>query len=318
MDILGFGNPMMDVTTTINDDFIRTHGLQKGGMEWVTLDRSNTLLGHMIDPQHNIGGSCVNTMVAFASLGGHASFMGGLTQDDMGQRFSEDIKSQGVRLLSPPQMREEGTARCLIFVTPDTERTLQTYGGACQSFSIPEMNTAHVESAPIVYIEGYVWDSPATREVAKKMAELAQSKGATVAFTLSDAGMVKRHLRDFQNFIGGYVDILFANEAEAETLAAGSTALQHLCPLIAITRNDQGSLILANNETITIAPVPVSNPLDSTGAGDFYAAGFLFGHSQGADLKTCGRYGSLCASEVISHLGTAPKRPLHKLVGSLA
>jgi len=315
MDILGFGNPMMDVTTTVDDHFIQTHGLKKSAMEWVTLDRSNTLLTHMKDPQHNIGGSCVNTMVAFASLGGHAAFVGGLAQDDMGQRFVDDFNAQGVNLLSPPQKREEGTARCLIFVTPDTERTLQTYGGACQNFNLSELDKAKVEAARIVYIEGYVWDSPTTREVAIKLAEIAQSNGATVAFTLSDTGMVERHLRDFQNFIGGYVDILFANEAEAETLAAGSKALQHFCPLIAITRNDRGSLILSNNETLAIDPVPVARPLDSTGAGDFYAAGFLFGHSRGHDLITCGRYGSVCASEVISHLGTSPKRPLLQILG---
>ncbi len=265
------------------------------------------------------GGSAANTCAGIASLGGRAGFMGKLGKDQFADVFAHDIRSIGVSFNPGFGSNINPTGRCLILVTPDGERTMNTHLGAAAEFDKNDLDREAIEKVQILYLEGYLFDPPAARAAIFAAADHARGNGTKVAFTLSDPFCVDRHREDFLAFIRDRVDIVFANEKELLSLYPGArfeeacTQIAAACSLAAITRSEKGSVILEGGRNIEIPAMPVAEVVDATGAGDLYASGFLFGLANGRPLETCGLLGSLAASEVIAHVGPRPLRPLREL-----
>jgi sugar/nucleoside kinase (ribokinase family) len=318
-DVVGIGNAIVDIIARCDDAFLSRHDLAKGFMRLVPAEEAGRLYEAMGPAIERSGGSAANTVAGLASFGAKCGFIGRVAGDQFGGIFRHDIRSLGVTYDTPPSVDGAPTARCLILVTPDGERTMNTYLGVSVDFAPPDIDPALIADTKIVYLEGYLFDREEAKAAFKEAAGLGREAGAKVALTLSDAFCVDRHRDDFRALIRDGTDIVFANEKEITALyevnsfAEAADAVMQDCELAVLTRSEEGSVIVAEGETIAIDPVPVSKVVDVTGAGDLYAAGFLFGLTHGAPLAICGRLGSLAASEVISHIGARPEVSLRKL-----
>jgi sugar/nucleoside kinase (ribokinase family) len=292
-------------------------------MQLIDTERAEELYASMGPATEMSGGSAANTMVGVASLGGRAAFVGRVNQDQLGAVFGHDLRAAGVEFATPPSDDGIPTGRCLIVVTPDAQRTLNTYLGASARLGPADLDDELVASAQVLYLEGYLWDEPDAKDAFRRAARTAHAAGNRVAFTLSDGLCVDRHRPEFLDLIEHEVDVLFANEAEITSLYEVSEfddALQQVydhCEIAALTRSEKGSLIVTRDEMHVIDAHPVDEVVDTTGAGDLYAAGFLFGLTHGYDLGTAGRLAALAAAEVISHLGGRPQASLAALAGPI-
>ena len=318
-DVVGIGNAIVDIIARCDDAFLSKHDLAKGFMRLIPAGEAGRLYEAMGPAIERSGGSAANTIAGLASFGAKCGFIGRVAADQFGGIFRHDIRSLGVAYETAPADDGEPTARCLIFVTPDGERTMNTFLGASVTFAAADIDPSLIEAASIVYLEGYLFDRTEAKDAFKEAARLARKSGAKVALTLSDAFCVDRHRADFRKLIREGTDIVFANEKEITSLyevnsfAEAADAALGDCELAVLTRSEEGSVIVANGETIAIAPEPVRKVVDVTGAGDLYAAGFLYGLTQGLPLPACGRLGSLAAAEVIGHIGARPEMSLRKL-----
>jgi len=318
-DVVGIGNAIVDIIARCDDAFLSKHDLAKGFMRLIPAGEAGRLYEAMGPAIERSGGSAANTIAGLASFGAKCGFIGRVAADQFGGIFRHDIRSLGVAYDTPPADEGEPTARCLIFVTPDGERTMNTFLGTSVHFAAADIDASLIEAASIVYLEGYLFDRDEAKEAFKEAARLARKSGAKVALTLSDAFCVDRHRADFLRFIREGTDILFANEKEITSLyevnsfAEAADAALADCELAVLTRSEEGSVIVADGETIAITPEPVREVVDVTGAGDLYASGFLYGLTQGAPLATCGRLGSLAAAEAIGHIGARPEASLREL-----
>jgi sugar/nucleoside kinase (ribokinase family) len=320
-DVAAVGNAIVDVISPATDAFLAAEGLAKGAMTLIDTDQADALYGRMGAGVEASGGSAGNTVAGVASLGGRAAYIGKVAQDVLGQVFRHDITAIGVHF--EPRLDGEGstlgTGRCLINVTPDGQRTMATYLGAANALEPADVTPEVVQAAAIVYLEGYLFDPPAARQAFAKAAGLARSAGRRIALTLSDAFVVERHRDDLLAFIGSDIDIVFANEAEIGALFQTSNfddavaALAERVDLAAVTRGEDGSVLVSKTERAIVPAAPVAKVVDTTGAGDQYAAGVLYGLARGLDLAICGRLGSLAAAEVIGHFGPRPQAPLKAL-----
>ena len=312
-DVLGIGNAIVDVIAKADDDFLVAHGMHKGGMALIDEARAQAIYEAMGPAAESSGGSAANTMAGIASLGARAAFVGKVRDDALGSAFAHDIRAAGVAFETVPAKNGPSTARCYIIVTPDGERTMNTYLGAAQDLHPDDIDEAAVSAAAITYLEGYLWDPPHAKEAFLKAARVAHKAGRRVALTLSDAFCVDRYRDEFLKLVrDGTVDILFANERELHSLyqtADFDTAVAAVradAPLTVVTRSEKGCVVIARDKTEAVPAAPVTRVADATGAGDLFAAGFLVGHSRGKDLRTAARLGALAAAEVIQHVGARP------------
>jgi len=319
LDVLGIGNALVDVLSHESEDFVRRQGLAKGTMQLVDEDRARELYAAMGPGVEISGGSAANTVMAVASFGGRAHFVGKVRDDQLGEVFRHDLRSVGVGYATPAAANGPSTGRCLIVVTPDAQRTMSTYLGASTRLGQADVDKPLIEGARILYLEGYLFDPPAAQEAFRVAAGIAHAAGRRVALTLSDPFCVDRHREAFRDLVEHHVDILFANEAEICSLyqvrdfdAAVAQVRGH-CEVAALTRSERGSVIVGGDGVHVIAAHPVDAVLDTTGAGDLYAAGFMVGLSRGLPLPACGRLGAVAAAEVISHVGARPMRSLAEL-----
>ncbi len=319
LEVVGIGNAIVDVIATTEDAFLDAQGLVKGSMTLIDEARGEAIYAKMGPGLECSGGSAANTMGGFASLGGRGAYIGKVRGDQLGTVFRHDIQAAGIAFTTPAATDGPSTARCLVLVSPDAQRTMATYLGACVELGPEDLDVAALQRTKVVYLEGYLWDPPRAKEAFLEAARIVHASGGKVALSLSDSFCVARHKPEFLSFIDGHVDLLFANEAEilmltgAADLPAAVQALRGTCDVAAITRGAAGSLVL-DQTGITEVPVePVGAVVDTTGAGDLYAAGFLLGHVRGFDAMACGRLGSLAAGEVISHLGARPATSLKAL-----
>lgn len=318
-DVLGIGNAIVDVITHANDDFLSDNGLAKGAMTLIDAKTAEALYGRMGTAVESSGGSAANTIAGLASLGGRGAFVGKVRNDQLGGIFAHDIRALGVTFDTQPATTGDSTARCLIFVTPDAQRTMQTFLGVSGSLAPIDIDEAQVRAAAITYLEGYLWDPTEAKKAFEKAAQIAHDAGNTVALSLSDAFCVDRHRADFLRLVEGHVDILFANESEILSLYQVDNfddALQKVrghCQVAALTRSEKGSVVVSGEEVHVVDAVHIDKVVDTTGAGDLYAAGFLHGLTQGKSLHDCGRIGALCAGEIISHYGARPETSLAEL-----
>jgi sugar/nucleoside kinase (ribokinase family) len=323
LDVVGIGNAIVDVLARADDAFLARHGLDKGAMTLVDADRATALYAAMGSAVEVSGGSAANTIAGVASLGGRAGFIGKVGRDGLGEIFRHDIRAGGVVFETPPAASATPTARCLILVTPDAQRTMSTYLGASVEIEPQDVDTALVGKARVTYLEGYLWDPPAAKAAFLKAAEAAHAAGRKVALSLSDGFCVERHRAEFRQLLGRHVDILFANEWEIRSLwevgdfDEALQATRGVCELAVLTRSARGSVILAGEEVHVVDAAPAAQLVDTTGAGDLYAAGFLHGYTRGLPPYDCARIGAIAAAEVISHFGARPETPLSSLLPSV-
>jgi sugar/nucleoside kinase (ribokinase family) len=317
-DVLALGNALVDVLAYADDDFVARTGVEPGAMTMVDGARSDEIYAEMGPATEMSGGSAANTVSGVASFGGRAAYIGRVSDDAFGKVFAHDLRSVGVHFDSPLATTGAPTGRCLVIVTPDAQRTMCTFLGAGAELDESYVDEALVAGSAVTYLEGYVWDPPAAKEAVRRAAAIAHEADRRVALTLSDPFCVERHREEFLELIEGHIDILFANEHEITMLYEVDTfdeALHRVrghCEIAALTRGAQGSVIVAGDDVHVIDAPPVE-VVDTTGAGDLYAAGFLYGLTHGHPLATCGLLGSLAAAEVISHLGARPAEVLAEL-----
>lgn len=314
--VVGIGNAIVDIIARCEDAFLSNHGMEKGFMQLIDASRANDLYDAMGPASEQSGGSVANTCAGIASFGGNCAFTGRVASDQFGKVFAHDIRSIGVAYDTPPSDAGLPTARCFVLVTPDGERTMNTFLGASTELGPEDIDKAVVASSQITYLEGYLFDKPEAKAAFNEAAVTAREAGRKVALSLSDAFCVDRHREDFLNLVRGGVDILFANQNEITSLyelnsfeeAAGAVRAE--AEIAVLTRSEEGSVVISGNETIEIPATPVSEVVDVTGAGDLYAAGFFFGLTNGQGLEYCGRLGALASSEIISHIGARPEQNL--------
>src|SRR3954464_3619363 len=319
-DVLGIGNAIVDVIARTEDDFLAKQNMRKGAMQLIDEVQAVGIYDAMGPAVEVSGGSAANTIVGVASLGGRAAFIGKIKDDDLGRVFAHDIRAAGAAFPPAPASAGPSTARCYVLVTPDGERTMNTYLGAAQDLHPNDIDPESIAAAQIIYLEGYLWDPPRAKEAFLKAAKIAHDAGRDVALTLSDAFCVDRYRTEFLELIrAGTVDLVFANERELHSLyetADFDTALQALrkdARMGVITRSEKGCLVVTREPTDAVPAAPVAKVVDATGAGDLFAAGFLVGLSRGADNRTCARLGAMAAAEVIQHLGARPETSLKAL-----
>ena len=319
-DVLGIGNAIVDVIARAEDDFLVAHGMHKGTMALIDEARAQAIYDAMGPAVESSGGSAANTIVGVASFGGRAAFVGKVKDDELGRAFAHDIRAARVSFDTPPASDGPSTARCYIMVTPDGERTMNTYLGAAQDLHPNDIDEATIAAAAIVYLEGYLWDPPHAKEAFVKAAAIAHRAGRRVALTLSDAFCVDRYRAEFLGLIRkGTVDIVFANEHELRSLyqtADFDTAVKQLrgdARLAVVTRSEKGCVVVSRDAIEAVQAMPIDQVADATGAGDLFAAGFLVGHSHGKDHRTAARLGALAAAEVIQHIGARPAVTLKAL-----
>jgi sugar/nucleoside kinase (ribokinase family) len=320
IDVTGIGNAIVDVLAHADDAFLAAQGLTKGTMALVDEARARELYASMGQCVEISGGSAANTIAGVASLGGRGAYVGKVSDDQLGEVFTHDIRAVGVSFDTEPARGGASTARCLILVTADAQRTMNTFLGACRELGPGDIDPSVIERSKVTYMEGYLWDPPAAKEAFLKASRIARQAGRKTSLSLSDPFCVERHRGEFLELIGAHVDILFANEREicalyeVERLADAIAAVRGRCEIAVVTRSEHGSLVLAGDETYEVAAEPVAKVVDTTGAGDLFAAGFLFGYTHGRALAECARLGSICAAEVISHFGARPETSLQTLV----
>ena len=319
LDLLGIGNAIVDVLARAEDGFLATHRMAKGSMALIDARAAEAIYAAMGAGVESSGGSAGNTCAVAAALGARVGFLGKVADDELGRVFAHDIRAAGVRFPTAPLKRGAPTARCLILVTPDGQRTMNTFLGACVSFGPEDVDEAEVASAAVTYLEGYLFDPPAAQAAFRKAAQCAHAAGRKVSLTLSDPFCVGRHRDAFRAFVREETDILFANEAEllalyeTDEFDAALDKLRWEVDLAAVTRSEKGSVVLAGSDTWEVKAVP-TQVVDTTGAGDAYAAGFLAALAKGKPLPVCGHWGSVAAAEVISHFGARPQADLKALV----
>ncbi len=313
-DIIGLGNAIVDVVSPAEHGFLSRHGMHPGGVALISAEAAEALYAAMPAGRESSGGSAANTCAVAAALGAKAAYIGKVADDALGQVFSRDIRAAGVHFSTPPLSEGAPTARCLILVTPDGQRTMNTFLGASVAFGEHDIDEALIADSAVVYLEGYLFDPPAAQAAFRAAARAARIAGRQVALSLSDAFCVNRHRAAFRALLAD-VDVLFANEAEicslyeANRFEDAADGARADVALAALTRSEAGSLILRGGETVEVTAEP-ARVLDTTGAGDAYAAGFLAAYTAGRDLAACGRLGSLAAAEVISHYGARPETDL--------
>jgi sugar/nucleoside kinase (ribokinase family) len=320
IDVAGIGNAIVDVIVHADEAFLSAEGFAKGSMTLIDAARADVLYTKVGAAIESSGGSAGNTMAGIASLGGSGAYIGKVRDDLLGRVFRHDITAMGIRFETPPAADGPGTARCLVLVTGDGQRTMGTYLGACVDLGPGDIDPAIISAAQITYLEGYLFDPPRAQAAFRKAAEIAHRAGRQVALSLSDPFCVDRHRADFRALVEGEVDILFANEHEicalyqTEDFAKAAAAVRGHVAVAALTRSAAGSLVLlGDGPQYDVAAAPVARVVDTTGAGDLYAAGFLYGWTHGYELPRCGALGSLCAAEIISHVGARPGTALDGL-----
>ncbi len=319
LDVVGIGNAIVDVLAQADEAFLETQDLAKGAMTLIDGARAETLYAAMGPAVEVSGGSAANTMAGLASLGGRGAFIGKVRNDQLGGISRHDIRAAGVAFATPAATEGPPTARCLIFVTPDAQRTMGTYLGASVDLMAEDLDADMIGRAKVTYLEGYLWDAPAAKAAFLEAARMAHGAGRKVALSLSDPFCVDRHRDSFLDLIGGHVDLLFANDVEICSLFQVDDfdrALQETrghCEIAALTRSAKGSVVLRDSEIQVVDAEPVAKVVDTTGAGDLYAAGFLYGFTQGRNLYDCGRLGAIAAGEAISHFGARPEVSLQDL-----
>ena len=318
-DVVGIGNAIVDIIGHCDDAFLAQHGAPKGHMRLVDAHVATKLYDAMGPAVEISGGSAANAMVGIASFGGRAAFIGKVADDEFGRIFAHDIRASGVAFDTPPALGGAPTARSLILVTPDGERTMNTFLGVSPELNRGEVDDTVVRAAQIVYLEGYLFDRPEAKEAFRQAAEIATKADRKVALSLSDSFCVGRHRAEFLALIRSHIDILFANEREITALyETGSfdeavRRVQTDTALAVLTRSAKGSVVVANGSALSIPAEPVMQVVDATGAGDLYAAGFLFGVATGCKLEVAAQLASLAAAEIISHIGARPIKPLAAL-----
>jgi adenosine kinase len=319
-DVLGIGNAIVDVFARTDDDFLVQQKMPKGSMSLIDEARAKSIYEAMGPATKASGGSAANTIAGVASLGGRAAFVGKVKDDELGKAFTHDIRAIGVAFDTPPAKDGPTTASCYILVTPDGERTMNTYLGAAQNLSPSDVKEDDVAAASITYLEGYLWDPKDAKEAFRKAAKIAHGAGRTVALTLSDSFCVDRYRAEFVDLIkGGTVDLLFANEHELKSLyetGEFETALESLrkdAKLGVVTRSEKDAVVVGAGKTEAVPVFPVERVVDATGAGDLFAAGFLHGYAKGLPHADSARLGALAAAEIISHIGARPQRRLADL-----
>ena len=323
-DVVAIGNAIVDVMAPAHDDDIARLDLAKGGMTLVDEPRAHDLYAAMGPAREISGGSAANTLAGMAALGSPCAFIGQVADDQLGEVFAHDIRAAGIAFATPVRSGQPTTARCLIFVTPDGQRTMNTFLGASQFLPAEALDESVIADAKVLYLEGYLWDPEEPRRAMRRAIAAARAAGRKVAFTLSDAFVIARHGDDFRALIAaGELDILFANEHELAALTGcedfhdGIAALADKIPTLVVTRSDKGAHAVSGGEHAHVAAAPVSQVVDTTGAGDLFAAGFLYGHVRDLPLETCLSLGAVCAAEVISHYGARPEADLRALVAPL-
>lgn len=316
-DVLCIGNAIVDIIARCDDDFLTETGIIKGAMNLIDAERAEFLYSRMGPAIEASGGSAGNTAAGIASFGGKAAYFGKVADDHLGKIFRHDIHAQGVAFDTTPLENKQPTARSMIFVTPDGERSMNTYLGACAELGPDDVEEDKAKGAKVTYFEGYLWDPPLAKEAIRLTAAHAHAAGREVSMTLSDPFCVDRYRDEFLDLMRtGTVDIVFANESELKSLyqtasfEAGLDAIRKDCKLAAITRSEKGSVIVRGDETVQIDAIAISELVDTTGAGDLYAAGFLYGYTSGRALVDCGALGSLAAGLVIQQIGPRPHQSL--------
>ena len=324
LDVVAIGNALVDVLAHSDDDFLAGRSIEKGSMSLINAEQADALYAQMGPGVECSGGSAANTVAGIASLGGKAGFIGNVAGDQLGKIFKHDITSLGVEFSSEPTHDTNPTGRCLVFVTPDAQRTMQTFLGSAGEVSPADVDPALIQRAQVTYFEGYLWDAPPAKQAYLKAAEIAHAANKKVSLTLSDKFCVDRHRAEFLDLVHGHIDVLFANEDEIVALyEAGNfdvavTAVRGKCDVAVLTRSEKGALIVTPDETIEVSAHPVAKVEDTTGAGDLFAAGFLYGYTHGKPLADCGKIAAICAAEIISHVGARPEANLAELVAKHA
>lgn len=320
-DVIAIGNAIVDVMAPCEDALIEQLGLERGGMTLVDTARAKELYDAMGPAREISGGSAANTLAGLAALGAKCAFIGQVADDQLGEVFAHDIRAGGISFATPARAGDPPTARCLIFVTPDGQRTMNTYLGASQFLPADALDEAAIADARVLYLEGYLWDPEEPRAAMRRAIAAARNAGREVAFTLSDAFVISRHGDDFRAMIdAGEIDILFANHVELAALTglddfeAGVAALAPKVPTLVVTRSEHGAVAVSGGQRADVAAEPVEKVVDTTGAGDLFAAGFLFGHVRGRPLADCLRLGAIAAAEIISHYGARPEADLAELI----
>jgi adenosine kinase len=319
-DVLGFGNAIVDVIARADDDFLVKQEMRKGGMSLIDEPRAQSIYDAMGPAVEVSGGSAANTIVGVAGFGARAGFVGKVKDDELGRAFAHDIRAAGVAFDTPPAADGPSTARCYIMVTPDGERTMNTYLGAAQDLHPNDVDADAVSASSIIYLEGYLWDPPHAKEAFRKAAKIAHDAKRQVALTLSDAFCVGRYRAEFLDLIRtGTVDLVFANESELLSLYETANfetavdALRKEAKLAVVTRSEKGCVVVGKAGVEAVPAAPIEKLVDATGAGDLFAAGFLFGLARGRDHKTAARLGGIAAAEVIQHIGARPEVSLKGL-----
>ncbi len=319
-DVLGIGNAIVDVLAPAEDAFLEAHDMVKGSMTLIDAARAEELYTAMGSGAERSGGSAANTVAGVAALGGRACFVGKVRDDQLGQIFAHDIRAIGVDFHSAPATGGAPTARCLISVTPDAKRTMHTFLGACVELGPEDVDEDLVAASAVTYLEGYLWDPDSAKEAFIKAMGAARAAGRKVALSLSDSFCVDRHRDEFLDLVEHHVDILFANEQEitslyeVENFDDAMQAVRGHCEIAALTRSEKGAVIVAGDEVHVIDAEPVDQVVDTTGAGDLYASGFLTGLTMGLGLPECGRMAGIAAAEIISHMGARPEVDMQALM----
>jgi sugar/nucleoside kinase (ribokinase family) len=319
-DVVGIGNALVDVIAHAPDQFLVDHGLVKGWMDLIDTERAVELYQALGSAVEMSGGSAANTVCGVASFGGSAAYVGKVSDDDLGRVFGHDLLAVGVQFRPGAADNPVPTGRCIIVVTPDAERTMNTYLGASSLLAIDDVDDDAVAAGRVLYMEGYLFDRPEAKQAFRHAAKVSHQAGRMVSLTLSDSFCVDRHRDDFLSLVADEVDLLFGNEAElmalyqTDTFEASVAALRENCELAAVTIGAKGSIVVLGDELIAVPAVPVRRVIDTTGAGDLYASGFLYGLTTGRSFEECGHLGSLAAAEVISHVGPRPLVELRTLV----
>ncbi len=320
-DVIAIGNAIVDVMAPCDDALIEQLGMTRGGMTLVDAARAHALYEAMGPAREISGGSAANTLAGLAALGANCAFIGQVANDQLGEVFAHDIRAAGIDFATRARVGDPPTARCLIFVTPDGQRTMNTFLGASQYLPERALDEAAIAAAKVLYLEGYLWDPEEPRAAMRRAIAAARGAGRKVAFTLSDAFVIDRHGDDFRSLIdAGEIDILFANHIELAALTGkddfhdGIAALKGKVPTLVVTRSADGAVAVSNDELAEVRAEPIKRVIDTTGAGDLFAAGFLFGHVRGRTLADCLRLGAICAAEIISHYGARPEVDLKALV----
>jgi sugar/nucleoside kinase (ribokinase family) len=320
-DVIAIGNAIVDVLSHSRDEVIEELGLTRGGMTLVDTPRAEELFAAMGQTTQISGGSAANTLAGMAALGARCAFIGQVSNDALGDVFAHDVRASGIDYATAVRAGDPPTGRCLIFVTPDAQRTMNTFLGASQFLPAEALDLDAIAASDVLYLEGYLWDPEEPRAAMRKAIETARGAGRKVAFTLSDPFVISRHGDDFRDLIAqGQIDILFANEAELAALTGiedfdqGIVALSAQVPVVVVTCGERGAVAIANGERAEVAAEPIERVVDTTGAGDLFAAGFLFGHVRGRSPAECLRLGAVCAAEIISHFGARPEVDLARLI----